>query len=265
MRVYLCEDSIEGIFSALYVAWNQRNGHKNNYIRIKKDELGYNLELFTEYVEVKNSECHVEQVALAIKQKISMEAYEWVCKCACSEKEEKGDYIYRFLILGFEYGKDVMKYIHHPYVLPVFQINREIGREIEHYYGFLRFTQLENSILYAKAAPKNNIIALIAPHFSDRLPNENWIIYDEKRQKAVLHEKQKGYFLIKAKEDAFKQLENNMKSNQEEQIEQLWKGFVSAISIKERKNIKIQQNMLPKKFRNYMVEFQENSKSSQKL
>lgn len=259
MRVYLCEDSIEGIFSALYTAWSERNGHKNNYIKIKKKEVGYNLELFTEYIEVENSEWYVEQVALAIKKKISMEAYEWVCKCACSEKEEKGDCIYRFLILGFEYGKDIIKYIHHPYVLPVFEINREIGREVERYYQFLRFTQLENDVLYAKAAPQNNIIELLAPHFSDRLPNENWIIYDEKRQKAVLYEKRKGYFLMEVKKEAFEQIEKSMQSDNEKEIEQLWKKFVSAISIKERKNIKLQQNMMPKKFRKYMVEFKENS------
>ena len=259
MRVYLCEDSIEGIFSALYLAWSERNGHKNNYIKIKKKEFGYNLEFFTEYVEVENFEEHVVKVSLAIKQKISMEAYEWVCRCVCSEKEEKGDYIYRFLILGFEYGKNIIKYIQHPDVVPIFQMNREIGREIEHYYGFLRFTQLENGILYAKIAPKNNIITLIAPHFSDRLSNENWIIHDEKHQKAVLHEKQKSFFLIEGKENIFTRIENSVKSTKEEEVEQLWKQFVSTISIKERKNIELQQKMLPQKFRSYMVEFQENA------
>lgn len=256
MRVYLCEDSIEGIFSAIYIAWIERNGHKNNLIRIKNKKLGYNLELFTEYVEVKNSIQYVEQVALAIKKKISSEAYEWVCKCACSEREEKADCIYRFLIVGFEYGKDVLKCIHHPYVLPMFQMNREIGRELEHYYGFLRFRQLKSDILYAKAAPQNDIIVLMAPHFVDRLPNENWIIYDEKRSKAILHERQKGYFLMEVKENILEQLENNPQSVKEEEVQQLWKGFVSAISIKERKNLKLQQSMLPKKFRDYMTEFQ---------
>lgn len=262
MRVYLCEDSIEGIFSAIYLAWSERNGHQNNYIKTKKKEAEYNLELFTEYVEVENSEEYTEKVVLSIQKKISMEAYEWVCRCVCSEKEEKGDCIYRFLILGFEYGGTVVKYVHHPYVMPIFQMNREIGREIEHYYGFLRFTQIENDILLAKMAPKNNILILLAPHFADRLLNENWIIYDEKRKKAVFHEKQKGFFVVEETEDIFEQLEHSVKSSREEEVEELWKQFVSAISIKERQNVKLQQSMLPKKFRNYMVEFQENDVKS---
>ncbi len=256
MRIYLCEDSIDGIFSAIYTAWIERNGHKNNQIRVRNEKDEYNLELFTEYVEVENSEQYVEQIGFTIRDKISIEAYEWVCKCICSNREEKADCIYRFLILGFEYGKDVLKYIHHPYILPIFQINREIGREIEHYYGFLRFTQLENTVLYAKIAPKNNIIVMISAHFADRLSNENWIIYDEKRNRAVIHKKQKGYVLAAVEEAVFEQLESYAKSVREEEIQQLWKGFVSAISIKERKNTKLQQHMLPKKFRNYMIEFE---------
>ena len=31
----------------------------------------------------------------------------------------------------------------------------------------------------------------MALHFSNRFPNENWVIYDEKRQKALCHEKGK--------------------------------------------------------------------------
>ena len=97
---------------------------------------------------------------------------------------------------------------------------------------------------------------MISAHFADRLSNENWIIYDEKRNRAVIHKKQKGYVLAAVEEAVFEQLESYAKSVREEEIQQLWKGFVSAISIKERKNTKLQQHMLPKKFRNYMIEFE---------
>ena len=32
------------------------------------------------------------------------------------------------------------------------------------------------------------VLELLAPHFSDRFPNENWMIYDKKRQKVLAHE-----------------------------------------------------------------------------
>ena len=37
-HIYLCEDSAEGIFSAIYKAYEDRYGHANNEIRI--EEIG---------------------------------------------------------------------------------------------------------------------------------------------------------------------------------------------------------------------------------
>ena len=52
MRYILqCEDSIEGIFSAVYAAWELKYGHENTSIRV----TGYgnqNLELFTQYIHL---------------------------------------------------------------------------------------------------------------------------------------------------------------------------------------------------------------------
>ena len=58
---------------------------------------------------------------------------------------------------------------------------RRTSRRIEPLERILRFEELENGILYARIAPKSDILAFLIPHFADRLPADNFIIYDENR------------------------------------------------------------------------------------
>ena len=47
MRVYVCEDSFEGLMTAVYSAWADKLGHKNVRLELEGE---YNLQLFAEYV-----------------------------------------------------------------------------------------------------------------------------------------------------------------------------------------------------------------------
>lgn len=68
---------------------------------------------------------------------------------------------------------------------------RNVGKEIHFHKEFLRFEELEAGILYAQIGPKNNIITFLMPHFADRLPLENFVIHDVKRNIFALHEAKK--------------------------------------------------------------------------
>lgn len=252
-RVYFCENSLEGIFSAVYDAWNDRNGHANNEICLLAGEDQGNMELFTEYIYVKNSEEKISKVVKAICEKISNEAYELICGASCSCEASRGDDIYRFLIVGFSVGKDVVNCLHNRHVLRVFELDRNVSNEAHHFKGFLRFQEMEDGILISKIAPKNDIIRLLAPHFSDRLKPENFIIYDENRNTVIIHQKEKQWFYTGAE---FLDMDKIKKiTEKEESIGSMWKAFFSSISIKERENKGLQRNNLPLRFRSNMPEF----------
>ena len=74
-------------------------------------------------------------------------------------------------------------------------------------YGF-QYKELESGILYAEIGPKNNIITFIVPHFADRLPLENFVIYDEKRDIYAVHPSKMDWYLVVGDE----------KRNQQERI-----------------------------------------------
>ena len=105
-------------------------------------------------------------------------------------------------------------------------------------------------MILTKLKSKNNILIPLADYFSDRLPAENWIIYDEDRKYAVVHRSDGKWVVVN--DDKIKHM--NIK---EDQYEYLWKSFVHSVSIKERENLKLQQKMLPKRYRTNMTEFLE--------
>ena len=121
--------------------------------------------------------------------------------------------------------------------------------------GFLRFSELENGILFSRIHPKNNILSVLAEHFTDRLPTENFIIYDETRKTAALHKSGSGYILAEvphADEDFM-----NRFSQQEQAFRQLWLEFVHAIAIEARYNPKLQSQNIPKRFWKDVTELKE--------
>lgn len=252
-RVYQCEDTPDGIFSAIYDAWASRYGHK--YIEIRENIPGedfHDMELFTEYINVPADSNKAGKVAESIRSKISEDAYETVMKSTLSFKRGKADAIYRFLQLGFHAGGTVMEQLSHPYVFPLFEMERRINFEVQHYYGFLRFCELENHILAAKIRPENHILSLLAEHFADRFPEENWMIYDAGRRAAAFHAKGYPWIMADQREIDTELLEHY--SEGEKDMQAFWQAFVDAIGIKDRYNEKLQYQMMPNRFREFLRE-----------
>ena len=253
-KIFICEDSIEGIFTAIYDAWNSRYGHDNIGIQLESTGgVGINMELFSEYISVKVDEEKTRKVAGSIQKKISEDAYNMVCHAALSEAAEKADTIYRFLILGFSMGSKVVDDLSNDVVMNIFKLNRNVSNEVHHFLGFLRFAESKENILLAKINPKNDVLRLMAPHFSDRLGLENFVIYDERRKTAIVH--RSGFPWIYTIADNLNMDKFKEQSEQEEEFQLLWNIFFETIAIEDRKNLKLQQNNLPKRFRGNMTEF----------
>ncbi len=256
IHVYVCPDQIEGIFTAVYEAWASGYGHMFNRIQVEPIE---NYELFSEYINVTPDPEKSLKVTESIKRKIGVEAYTGIYDMAISNRKDKGEMIYRFMILGFHIGPDVMKYLSNDYVSAITKNMKTVGNERHHYVEFIRFSELSNGILYSQIRPKNNVLTLVAPHFADRLQRENFIITDEERRIAVIHPAHKQWFLVSLDMIDSELLEEH--SRKEETMTSAWSVFVESIAIKERENYHLQRNMLPLRFREYMPEFLQEEKN----
>lgn len=267
-QIFLCEDSIEGIFTGVYEAWSSRCGHGNVELRTQEPE---NLEFFTVYHQVKADGEKSGKVLRTIRKRLGWGIYSCLCYAACAADERKGTAIYRTVVdflsvHGTMYGKPIPSGIHpggtgsnflenqgNPAVRLVSSLQRQVGTEYNHYQGFLRFRETEKGILFAPIRPKANLLVLLAEHFSDRFPGERWLILDTGRGIGAVHQPGKGYALCTGLDITQEEIEEIQ--DREEDIASMWRTFCTSIAIDGRKNLGLQRQNLPLHFREYMDEF----------
>lgn len=248
-----CEDSIEGIFSAVYAAWELKYGHENTVIQV----LGFantNIELFSTYIPLEPDAEKAGKVLNTIRRTCSDAVYEQLFRAACSDAADKGDAIYRYIQTALRMGNRIFNHFTDPAVVRVMQLSRAVGNAEHHYLGFLRFIEIPGNILLARFAPKPRLTELIMPHFADRFPEERFVIWDTTRNVAGVHVPGQNYIMLSLTENQIAMFQSYTEDNMK--AEQMWKAFVESISIKERENLKLQQNNIPLHFRTYMPEFQ---------
>lgn len=248
-----CEDSIEGIFSAVYAAWELKYGHENTVIQVVGFEEN-NLELFSTYISLKPDAVKASKVLNTIRRRCSDRVYECLFRAACAGAADKGDAIYRYIQTALSMGSNVLYHLTDSAVVRIMELSRAVGNAEHHYLGFLRFIEIPGKILLARYEPKHRLTELIMPHFVDRFPEERFVIWDTARNVAGIHVPGQTYIMLALTEAQVMLLKEYTEDNME--AEQLWKAFVESISIKERENKKLQQNNIPLHFRTYMPEFQ---------
>lgn len=252
--VYVCKDSITGIFSAIYEAWKRRNEERELGIALKGN---VEPELFCEYQEIEESENKASAVERMIVRNLGSLVYRDLYYASLSRNVEKGDAILGTLLAARKMadGRKIMDCLGEPHVEKVFELSRNVGQEAHLLSGFVRFRELENGVLLSEITPKNQVLPCLAAHFQDRFPLENWMIYDKGRQMFAVHEARKQWVL--AEGENFNERALEKLSDKEIELEELWRMFCKTIAIKERKNPICQRQNLPLWYRVNMIEFQE--------
>lgn len=250
-QVYICSDTITGIYSALYDAWKESRDKEAGIQLCGKTQQ----QLFCEYTVVEENGEKAFQLERMIKTHLGYNAYWDIYHALLSEDEQKGEAVFRTMqeARKMKDSRRIMNHLGNPDVAKVFQLSRSVSNEAHIYQEFIRFRELESGILFSEISPKAQVLTCIADHFSDRFPLENWMIYDKTHQVFLVHQKRKKWRLVWGQEpDAQEAARITEKENE---YETLWKGFFDSIAIKERKNTRLQETHLPLRYREGMPEF----------
>lgn len=274
MYTFICEDSPNGIFSGVYDAWafkiqqnkqmpdggRQSGSRAAGQTRCTHDDIRLtsrepdNYELFSQYFPVTPSAEKSDKVARTLCARLGTEFYETVMNALLAVIPErkgeidKADAIYHTVVLALSSpaGANTLHRLNHPHVHRVFTLSRATANEAHHLLGFLRFRELENGVLFSTIHPKNNALPILAEHFTDRLPQENFIIYDENRRQAAVHAAGKDFMLADASD--LDEAMIKQESCREAEYQSLWLAFFENIAIRARVNPKLQAQNIPKRF-----------------
>lgn len=247
---YLYDNSFEGFLSCVYKAY---------YSNIKPDniisEKNYINDLFSENIVIKTNSFHSSKVFNSLFKKCSFKTAQNTIYAHLSEIKEIENIIYNYIKLSFKYKKNIDNMISNNNVHKTIKTVNKVLFESHRFKGFVRFQKLKNNIYYSSIEPDFNILSLIAPHFSKRFSSQNWIIHDIKRNSAIFYDNslKKYEFVDIELLDELKNIKEYFDKS-ELNFQSLWKTYFKNISINERKNPKLQQQFMPKKYWKYLIE-----------
>lgn len=162
--------------------------------------------------------------------------------------------VLRFVRLAMKSGPATCSMLTDYRVNIIHRAVRHLQIEVHHLCGFIRFIE-QDGTLVSVVTPKNDVLPLLDDYFSNRLPEERFVIYDRGRQVALMHLPETSR-IVPLKELCFPHI-----SEQEMNVQQLWLRFFQTVSVSGRTNPLLQRNMLPMRFRENMTEFQTSSSS----
>ena len=125
--------------------------------------------------------------------------------------------------------------------------------------AFIRFQHTADGIFYCGIDPDFNVLPLIINHFKNRYADQQWIIYDIKRNYGLF------YDLEKVEEIKLDFTDQNTKaslstpsvlSEKEGLYAVLWKDYFKSANIPARKNTKLHVQHVPKRYWKYLTEKQ---------
>ncbi len=242
--IYTYDGSFDGVLSAVHNAYYSRENPKAIVCENECQQ-----ELFCDIKMIETDAAKAKAVRDATEKKISPNALFNIYRVHLSNDINRATMIFNYLKIGFKMGARVDMFMSNEWVMNVKRTAQRVSNEACRMREFVRFSEMENGVLFAKIEPDNNVLAMICPHFADRLASLPWVICDKKRSIAAIYDTKKW---------AICEFETNKavsKADGEERYQQLWKKFYDTIAIESRKNERQRMQCMPKKYWKNMTEF----------
>jgi probable DNA metabolism protein len=208
----------------------------------KYDALFFDEVYFCQYDQTK-----ADAVLEGLKKRFCKKEFQTVLHIFLCDETAFEIPLLEFIRLGFTSQKELQN-IGNKAIFFIRSLEKKLLSAYHRYTGFLRFEELADKTLYAKIESHYNLLSLLGGHFAKRLHTLDFIIHDVKRSFAFLHVKGEVNIRQVAKFDIPELSINEIK------IQKLWKEFF-AVSIRERKNEKLQKSNVALHYRLYMNEF----------
>lgn len=251
MLYYLYDDSFEGLLCCVFDAF----ARKEIPGKIVNEKL--NLPLFTDSHRVITDNNKSGRVFRALKKKISQSALDMLYICYFSEMENIEIHIFNYIRKTFQSAISIEMNFADEDVLFLSKIYKKVTHESKRMKQFVRFQKTSDGTYFAVMDPKYNVLPLCSDFFQDRYADQPWIIYDVIRNYGIY------YDLNTVETVHFERfpvsiLSGNINSEQQDEEEKhfqdLWNDYLKTITIKERKNLKLQRQHMPKRFWKYLTE-----------
>ena len=242
--VFVIDGSFEGLLSALFYGFS-----KNIQPADVVDEM-HQIDLFHQTLQIPAREELAKRVARGLINKAGYECYRQIYLAYLCEHETRYLAIYQYASMVLRQGKTARYAIATDGGAKVMQLSRFVGNEAHMLTQFIRFSILEDGLMFARMAPKSDCLEIVLDHFAKRFSGQCFLICDTMRNKVGIFQPPDQKMIVPVE-----QIPSPKPGTEERKYRELWKQFFHSIAISDRKNTRCQNSHMPKRYRLYMTEF----------
>lgn len=249
--VYLLFDhTFEGFLTAVFETYER----KLNLVRICRDRTQI-ASLFAERIEVHTDPAKASRVARKIEALAGKDGLSLLWKCYLSEIEGIEDHMLNAIRYLLQAQKDIFADYGDPDVLVLRQTEKKMRRERHRMTAFVRFQLGKDDLYYALIEPDFDVLPLLVSHFQGRYADQRWLIYDLRRKYGIYYDLNEVSFVRPETTENIRVSSTTLEFQEEETFYQLlWKDYFKSTNIRERKNMKLHLQHVPKRYWKYLTE-----------
>lgn len=252
-KTLIYDGTFEGFLSCVFYVFE----YKLQQVTIQNQFVNQNG-LFSENETIITDAKKSDRVWKGLKNRASTVTTTKMYYAFLSEQEGVENILLDYIQYIFKHQQKVDTDFTHPSVLKTSQIAKNVSREKHRMEAFVRFRLTKDNIYFSSIEPDFNVLPLIAKHFKSRYADQKWIIYDIKR-KYGLHYDLKTLDFINLDFPTnfdFTKTNSDFFADKEFDFQKLWKDYFESTNIKERKNMRLHTQHVPKRYWKYLSEKQ---------
>lgn len=252
MTTLLYDGSFEGLLTGIFEVFEYKFSPAE---LISKDN--YSSEsMFAEIHEVFTQNSKSDRVLKTLETNLGKAGVSHLLRVYLSERSDLEYLILNAIQKSIKYPElDILQNYADTEVLEIAKINKSISREVHRMHAFVRFEKLKDEVYFSKIEPDFNVLPLIIKHFKDRYQDQKWMIFDLKRNYGVSYDLENVDFFYPNDDQNYNiKKTEDLLHDEEIRYQKLWQRYFFKTNIPERKNLKLHNRHVPKRYWKYLTE-----------
>ncbi|WP_372933545.1 TIGR03915 family putative DNA repair protein [Mariniphaga sediminis] len=254
MLIFNYDSTFEGLLTSVFEAYNRNRFPDAIQAKGRQPES-----LFAEVVEIDSVTEKADRVWKGIQKKVTKRNSQLLFHAFLSEEEGIEMKILRFVQRLFAEEVNIETDFGDPDVLYLVQTDRKVKREAMRMMQFVRFQQTKDGLYFCGIEPRYDVLPMVITHFRNRFADQQWLMYDLRRNYGAFYNKKSVEEVVLTSQEINRntgQVNRNVLEESDAFYQTLWKSYFQNISIKERKNLRLQRQHMPRRFWRYLTEKQ---------
>lgn len=250
--ILLYDGSFEGFLSVVYECY---------YRKLMPDDIcsedQFQELMFSEKEVIETIPEHASRVWTAWQKKLSKQLDQLPFTAFISGEKGIEMKLLHFAKVSFSSPMPVEGNYSDVHILDIRKAARRVSQEAMRMLQFVRFQKTKDGIYFSAIQPRYDVLPMTLDHFTDRFADQHWIVYDMKRDYGF-------YYNLKTTEeitltDKSFNTQNgkvplNLLQEDEAHYQNVWYNYCQHITIRERLNLKLQKQHMPKRYWKFLPE-----------